>query len=174
MELVQMLGPEAVRASFKVLCKKRLLHDLTRMAVSVYGLPADEVYQALQERERLASTGVGYGIAIPHVHLASADRIAGLFVRLETPVQFGSLDRQPVDLVFTLLGPVEADVGHLKALARVSRKLRNNAVCSKLRSTFDASALHSILTEGEPCTLPGRGSQTLPTRKFFRRALATA
>ena len=101
------------------------------------------------EREALGPTGVGRGVAIPHARFAGVGQVLGLFVRLEKPVDFESIDRQPVDLVFALFAPESAGAEHLKALARVSRTLRSEAVCAKLRSTFDPSALYAILTDGK-------------------------
>lgn len=147
MELSQILGVEAVRAPLKATSKKRLLQDLADMADQVYGLSAEAAYKALTEREALGPTGVGRGVAIPHARFAGVTHVVGLFVRLEKAVDFNSIDRQPVDLVFALFAPEAAGAEHLKALARVSRTLRSDAVCAKLRSTFDPSALYSILTE---------------------------
>ena len=147
MELTQILGPGAVRAPLKATSKKRLLQDLADMAEAVYHLPAETTYRALLDREALGPTGVGRGVAIPHARFAGVDQVIGLFVRLEKPVDFESIDRQPVDLVFALFAPEAAGAEHLKALARVSRTLRSEAVCAKLRSTFDPSALYAILTE---------------------------
>jgi nitrogen PTS system EIIA component len=149
MELSETLGVEAVRAPLKATSKKRLLQDLADLAAAVYGLPAETVYRALLEREALGPTGVGRGVAIPHARFPGVDRVVGLFVRLEKPVDFEAIDRQPVDLVFALFAPENAGAEHLKALARVSRTLRSEAVCAKLRSTFDPSALYAILTEGK-------------------------
>ncbi len=149
MELSQILGPHGVRAPLKATSKKRLLQDIADMAESVYGLPAEAAYKSLMEREALGPTGVGRGVAIPHARFASASNVVGLFVRLEKPVDFESSDRQPVDLVFALFAPGAAGAEHLKALARVSRTLRSEQVCAKLRSTFDASAIYAILTENK-------------------------
>lgn len=149
MELSDILGVEAVRAPLKATSKKRLLQDLAEMAEAVYGLDAATAYKALMDREALGPTGVGRGVAIPHARFAGVDRVTGLFARLEKPVDFESIDRQPVDLVFALFAPENAGAEHLKALARVSRTLRSEAVCAKLRSTFDPSALYAILTDGK-------------------------
>ena len=149
MELSEIIGTDAVRAPLKATSKKRLLQDLADMAESVYGLPAPQVYKSLMEREALGPTGVGRGVAIPHARLAGVSRVVGLFVRLEKPVDFEAIDRQPVDLVFALFAPEAAGADHLKALARVSRTLRSEAICAKLRSTFDPSALYAILTDGK-------------------------
>lgn len=149
MELSEIIGIDAVRAPLKATSKKRLLQDLAEMADVVYGLPAATVHRALMDREGLGPTGVGRGVAIPHARFPGVMRVIGLFVRLEKPVDFESIDRQPVDLVFALFAPEAAGADHLKALARVSRTLRSDAVCTKLRSTFDPSALYAILTEGK-------------------------
>jgi PTS system nitrogen regulatory IIA component len=149
MELSEIIGVDAVRAPLKATSKKRLLTDLADMAESVYHLPQATVYKALMDREALGPTGVGRGVAIPHARFAGVDRVIGLFVRLEKPVDFESIDRQPVDLVFALFAPEMAGAEHLKALARVSRTLRSEAVCAKLRSTYDPLALYTILTEGK-------------------------
>jgi len=149
MELSDILGVEGVRAPLRATSKKRLLQDLADMAGVVYGLAPATVYKALMDREALGPTGVGRGVAIPHARFTGVDHVIGLFVRLEKPVEFESIDRQPVDLVFALFAPESAGADHLKALARVSRTLRSDAVCSKLRSTFDPSALYAILTESK-------------------------
>lgn len=149
MELSHILSIDAVRTPVKATSKKRLLQDLADMAEQVYRLPADTVYRALLDRESLGPTGVGRGVAIPHARFPGVSRVIGLFMRLEKPVDFESIDRQPVDLVFALFAPEAAGAEHLKALARVSRTLRSDAVCAKLRSTFDPSAIYAILTEGK-------------------------
>ena len=149
MELSEIIGVDGVRAPLKATSKKRLLQDLADMAESVYGLPSATVYKALMDREALGPTGVGRGVAIPHARFPGVSDVIGLFTRLEKPVDFEAIDRQPVDLVFALLAPESAGAEHLKALARVSRTLRSEVVCAKLRSTFDPSALYAILTESK-------------------------
>ncbi len=149
MELSDILGVEAVRSPVKATSKKRLLQDLADMAEQVYQLPAETAYKSLMEREALGPTGVGRGVAIPHARFVGVPSVVGLFARLEKPVDFESIDRQPVDLVFALFAPEAAGADHLKALARVSRTLRSEDVCEKLRSTFDSSALYAILTAGK-------------------------
>lgn len=149
MELSEIIGIDSVRAPLKATSKKRLLQDLAEMAETVYGLPAATTHRALMDREALGPTGVGRGVAIPHARFPGVARVIGLFARLEKPVDFESIDRQPVDLVFALFAPEAAGADHLKALARVSRTLRSDAVCTKLRSTFDPSALYAILTDGK-------------------------
>jgi nitrogen PTS system EIIA component len=130
MELSEILGVEAVRAPLKATSKKRLLQELADFAGETYGVPSETVYKALLDREALGPTGVGRGVAIPHARFSGVDRVLGLFVRLEKPVDFEAIDRQPVDLVFTLLAPESAGADHLKALARVSRTLRSETVCA--------------------------------------------
>ena len=126
--------------------------DASGMLQSSSGEPAHalgDTFVVHMDREALGPTGVGRGVAIPHARLAGVPNVIGLFVRLEKPVDFESIDRQPVDLVFALFAPEAAGADHLKALARVSRTLRSEAVCAKLRSTFDPSALYAILTDGK-------------------------
>ena len=147
MELSDIIGVDAVRAPLKATSKKRLLQDLAEMAETVYGLPAETVYKSLMEREGLGPTGVGRGVAIPHARFEGVNRVIGLFARLEKPVDFESIDRQPVDLVFALFAPKDAGVEHLKALALVSRTMRDAATCAKLRANDDPAALHAVLTE---------------------------
>lgn len=147
MELKEILDPKAVRYTSSVSSKKRLLQDIAEQANAVYGLNAIEVFSALQEREALGSTGVGRGIAIPHARFESMDKVIGMFTRLEKPVDFDSVDHQPVDLVFTLLAPAAEGAEHLKALALVSRTLRDKDVCAKLRANDDEQTLYTVLTE---------------------------
>jgi PTS system nitrogen regulatory IIA component len=147
MELSDLITPEGVISPLKATSKKQALQDLAARAEQVTGVPQREIFEALIERERLGSTGVGNGIAIPHAKLPSLERLWGLFARLETPIDFDAIDEQPVDLIFLLLAPVAAGADHLKALARVSRLLRNHAVCDKLRGSTDPSAIYALLTE---------------------------
>ena len=105
--------------------------------------------EALMDRESLGPTGVGQGIALPHARMVGAENVLGIFLRLEKPLNFDAVDRQPVDLVFALIAPENAGVDHLKALALVSRTLRDPSFCAKLRANSDAATLHTILTEVE-------------------------
>ncbi len=148
MELTEILLPEATVQVDKVSSKKRLLQDASRIAHEVYGLPTDDIFAALMARETLGPTAMGNGVAIPHARLPQISKVCGVFIKLDTPLDFEAIDRQPVDLVFVLFAPEAAVTNHLKALARVSRTLRDQATCAKLRSTDDHSALYSILTEG--------------------------
>ncbi len=147
MDLEDLLTPEGVTAHLKVTSKKQALQELSAKAAAVTGLSERAIFETLLERERLGSTGVGQGIAIPHGKLSELTRLHGLFARLETPISFDSVDDQPVDLIFLLLAPESAGADHLKALARVSRLLRNQKMVEKLRATDDASALYALLTE---------------------------
>lgn len=145
--MAEILEAEAVRFATSVSSKKRLLQDISDHAANVYGLSAAQVFSALQDRENLGTTGVGRGVAIPHARFADVDRIVGLFTRIEKPVNFESLDRQPVDLVFTLLAPENDNPEHLQALALVSRTLRSEEICGKLRANTSTETIFSILTE---------------------------
>ncbi|MEM8572099.1 MAG: PTS sugar transporter subunit IIA [Pseudomonadota bacterium] len=147
MELSDIIGVEAVRAPLRVSSKKRLLQDLADMAEALYALPPVSTYKALMDREGLGPTGVGRGVAIPHARFGDVKQVCGLFARLDKPVDFEAVDRQPVDLVFALFAPELAGADHLKALARVSRTLRSEEICNKLRSTFEPAALYAILTD---------------------------
>ena len=147
MEIQDLLAPFSVISPLKAQSKKQLLHDLSIRAAGIVDIPERRIFDTLLERERLGTTGIGQGIAIPHGRLSGLTRIVGLFARLETPLDFQSVDEQPVDLVFLLLTPESAGADHLKALARISRLLRNQAVCEKLRGTAKPEALYAILTE---------------------------
>jgi PTS system nitrogen regulatory IIA component len=148
MDLSDLVKPDAVVPSLKANSKKQALQALAEKAAEMTGLDEREVFETLVQREKLGSTGVGGGIAIPHGKLAKLDRIFGLFARLPKPIDFESLDDQPVDLVFLLLAPESAGADHLKALARVARLFREPGVAGKLRASADKSALYSVLTEG--------------------------
>jgi PTS system nitrogen regulatory IIA component len=153
MNLAQILSAEAVKVEASCPSKRRLFQDLAEMARDCWGLDPVKVNEALLEREALGPTGVGRGVALPHARLSGIDRVRGLFLRLEKPLDFDAVDRQPVDLVFCLLAPSSAGVEHLKALALVSRTLRDAGVCAKLRANSDPATLHTILTEGGPHNL---------------------
>lgn len=148
MDLSSILGPDSVRAVGHLTSKKRILQELADMAAGRLDLPSSQVFDALQDRETLGPTGVGQGVALPHARLNGLGGVRGMFLRLEKPVDFDAVDRKPVDLVFALFAPEESGVDHLKALAVVSRTLRDRGICSKLRSTDDPAALYAILTEG--------------------------
>jgi PTS system nitrogen regulatory IIA component len=147
MELSSILKPEAVKAVGTMSSKKRLFQHLGEVAAAAYGLSASDVVDALQERESLGPTGVGHGVALPHARLEGVTEVVGTFLRLEKPMDFEAVDRQPVDLVFALFAPLDSGVEHLKALALVSRTMRDPAICAKLRANEDPAALHAVLTE---------------------------
>jgi nitrogen PTS system EIIA component len=146
MDISTILRTEAVKTVSAISSKKRLFHELGDLAAQVYGLKSAEVATALQERESLGPTGVGGGIALPHARLDGLPQVHGLFIRVEKLLDFESVDRQPVDLVFALLAPQDAGVEHLKALAVVSRTMRDPALCAKLRANSDPQTLHTLLT----------------------------
>ncbi len=147
MQLSDLIGTNSVVANLKAGSKKQALQELSQMAAKLTGVPARDVFATLLQRERLGSTGVGQGIAIPHGKIAQLDRLYGIFARLETPIDFDAMDDQRVDLVFLLLAPESAGADHLKALARISRLLRDPGVIEKLRGSTESSALYAILTE---------------------------
>ncbi|SES09482.1 PTS IIA-like nitrogen-regulatory protein PtsN [Tranquillimonas rosea] len=148
MQLSTLLKPSAVRVIGTLSSKKRLFQELGDIAASVHGLRTQDVVEALLEREGLGPTGVGQGVALPHARLAGLESVQGAFVRLEKPIEFDAVDRKPVDLVFALFAPEDAGVEHLKALATVSRTMRDSALCTKLRANVDPLTLHAVLTEG--------------------------
>lgn len=147
MELSKLLTPNAVRVLGQLTSKKRLFQELGEIAAQAYGLSSALAIDGLQEREALGPTGVGHGIALPHARLEDLKGIIGVFVRLEKPLDYDSVDRQPVDLVFGLFAPKDSGVDHLKALALVSRTMRDASVVAKLRANSDPAKLHAILTE---------------------------
>lgn len=147
MEINDLISSEMVVANLKATSKKQVLQDLARRAADAAGLHERAVFDVLMERERLGTTGVGNGIAIPHGKLPDIERLHGLFARLEQPVDFQAIDERPVDLIFLLLAPESAGADHLKALAKVSRVLRDGGICDKLRGTDTSEALYAILTE---------------------------
>lgn len=149
MEISTILRPEAVRVLSGVSSKKRLMHELGGIAETAYGVTLSEAVDALQEREGLGPTGVGHGVALPHARLSGLEDVVGALVLLEKPIDFGSVDRQPVDLAFALFAPHDAGVEHLKALALVSRTLRDSSICAKLRSNSDPATLYTIVTEAQ-------------------------
>lgn len=147
MALAGLLQQNAIIPGLKVNSKKQLLQELAAKASKITGLSEREIFDVILQRERLGSTGVGNGIAIPHGKLEDLPAIVGIFARLETPVNFEALDDQPVDLVFLLLAPEGAGADHLKALSRIARVLRDQDVVARLRTTDSASALYTFLDE---------------------------
>ncbi|MCB1423443.1 MAG: PTS IIA-like nitrogen regulatory protein PtsN [Nitratireductor sp.] len=149
MDLNDLIGPDDVFAGVKASCKKSLLQDLADKASRKTGVPSETVFQTLLEREKLGSTGIGNGIAIPHGRLKGLDGITGIAVQLAKPVDFEAMDDQPVDLVILLLAPEDSGADHLKALARIARVLKQPNKLSKLRAASDSAAVYALLTSEE-------------------------
>ena len=147
MNLGDLIAPEAVKPSVKVKDKKQLLAELSVFAASISGLQEREIFDVLLQRERLGSTGLGQGVAIPHGKMSGLRQIVGVFARLAEPVDFDAADGEPVDIVFLLLAPEGAGADHLKSLACISRFLRDGVAVTKLRSSRDAAALYAVLTQ---------------------------
>ena len=148
MDLSDLVTPEAILPSLKANSKKQVLQAIAEKAAALTSVDERDIFETLVKREKLGSTGVGGGIAIPHGKLAKLDRIFGLFARLPKPIDFEALDETPVDLIFLLLAPENAGADHLKALARIARLFREPGVVGKLRASSDQSALFAVLTEG--------------------------
>jgi PTS system nitrogen regulatory IIA component len=138
-----------VVASLKATSKKQALQELAKTAAAITGMPERAIFDVLLERERLGTTGVGNGIAIPHGKLPELNQLYGVFARLDRSIDFDSIDDQPVDLIFLLLAPESAGADHLKALARVSRLLRDKGMCEKLRATSTSDGLYALLSDSE-------------------------
>jgi PTS system nitrogen regulatory IIA component len=149
MALAGLLQQNAILPAMKANSKKQLLQELAAKASKITGLPEREIFDVILQRERLGSTGVGNGIAIPHGKLAHLSTIVGIFARLESPVDFEALDDQPVDLVFLLLAPEGAGADHLKALSRIARVLRDPEMVAKLRATDSASGIYAFLSDDQ-------------------------
>ncbi len=147
MRLTDFVSPEAIFANVRANNKKQLLQELSQRAAKLSGLDEREIFDALLHRERLGSTGIGEGVAIPHGKLAKVKTIFGIFARLERPIGFESLDGAPVDLVFLLIAPEASGADHLKALACVARVLRDPTLVSAVRATRDADALFSLFDQ---------------------------
>jgi nitrogen PTS system EIIA component len=150
MEIADLITPSRVVAQLRAANKKQALQELAKRAAVMTGIQERTIYDVLIERERLGSTGIGMGIGIPHGRLPGLDTLCGIFARLDRPVPFDAIDDQPVDLIFLLLAPEGAGADHLKALARVSRLLRDRTVCEKLRGTDNADALYALLIDRTP------------------------
>ena len=147
MALAGLLHQNAIIPAMRANSKKQLLQELAAKAAKITGLAEREIFDVILQRERLGSTGVGNGIAIPHGKLNNLPSIIGIFARLDTPVDFEALDDQPVDLVFLLLAPEGAGADHLKALSRIARVLRDHDMVAKIRSSDSASAIYTLLNE---------------------------
>jgi PTS system nitrogen regulatory IIA component len=149
MDLSELILPGNVSSGLKATSKKKVLLELAARAAHITGLAERQIFDVLTERERLGTTGVGNGIAIPHGKLPGLDRLYGFFAQIDQPVDFDSIDGQPVDLVFLLLAPESVGADHLKALAKVSRLLRDGGMCEKLRGSGNPDALYALLTESD-------------------------
>lgn len=147
MQISAILKPGAVKVVTHLTSKKRLFQDLGDLAAGAHGISAAAAVDGLQERETLGPTGVGHGIALPHARIDGLQDVVGVFIRLERALDFDSVDRQPVDLVFALFAPKDSGVDHLKALALVSRTMRDPQICAKLRANSDPATLFALLTE---------------------------
>ena len=152
MELTELLTPESIVSNLKVTSKKQVLQELSKRIAKIIDCDERFIVDVLLEREKLGTTGVGDGIAIPHGKLGSLKKLHGFFARLERPVDFDSVDERPVDLIFLLLAPESAGSDHLKALARISRLLRDKSNCDKLRGSNNTEALYALLTESARST----------------------
>jgi len=150
MDIADLITPRSVVAQLRATNKKQALQELAKRAAAMTGIQERTIYDVLIERERLGSTGIGTGIGIPHGRLPGLEKLCGIFARLDRPVPFDAIDDQPVDLIFLLLAPEGAGADHLKALARVSRLLRDRTVCEKLRGTDNADALYALLIDRTP------------------------
>jgi PTS system nitrogen regulatory IIA component len=146
MPLTELLTPAAVIPALRVNSKKQALQELASRAAELTGQNERSLLEVLIQREKLGSTAVGNGIAIPHGKLANLSQLFGMFARMARPIEFEALDEQPVDLVFLLLAPEGAGADHLKALARVARLLREPGIAAKLRESNDADTLYAVLT----------------------------
>src|SRR5947209_8841742 len=145
MPLPDLVAPNAIMPALKINSKKQALQEIAAKAAQLTGQNERAVFEVLLQREKLGSTGVGNGIAIPHGKLPKLNKLFGLFARLDRPIDFEALDGQAVDLVFLLLAPETAGADHLKALARVARLLRDPDIARKLRESHDAEALYAVL-----------------------------
>lgn len=147
MEIADLVTPASVIANLRAANKRQALQELAKRAAALTGRHERAIFEVLLERERLNTTGIGNGTALPHGRLAELPRLYGLFARLEKPIDFEAIDNQPVDLIFMLLTPASAGADHLKALARISRLLRDKVVCDKLRGTDRSDALYALLSD---------------------------
>ena len=150
MPTTDLVAPNAIIPALRVNGKKQALQEISAKAAALTGQPERTILEILLQREKLGSTGVGNGVAIPHGKLAKLNQVFGLFARLERPVDFEALDGQPVDLIFLLLAPEGAGADHLKALARIARLLRDPELAKKLREAREAEAIYAVLAMPSP------------------------
>lgn len=147
MDLSDLLVIDAILPRLKAGNKKQALQEMAAKAATLTGRDERDIFETLMQREKLGSTGVGHGVAIPHGKLAGLDRLVGVFALLDRPIDFDSLDGEPVNVMFLLLAPESAGADHLKALARIARVLRDEETAAKLRAADDAAAMYTLLTE---------------------------
>ena len=147
MEISDLVSPESVISKLRARSKKQALQELSKRLAPLVHQDEGAIFDVLLEREKLGTTGVGTGIAIPHGKLPDLDKLHGMFARLEHPIDFEAIDEQPVDLIFLLLAPESAGADHLKALARVSRLLRDSSACESLRKAESSNDIYSLLTK---------------------------
>ena len=147
MLITDLVAPEAILPALKVNNKKQALQELAARAAELSGQNERSIFEVLLQREKLGTTAVGYGVAIPHGKLPKLEKLFGLFARLERPIDFEAMDGQPVDLIFLLLAPESAGADHLRALSRIARMLRDPAIVHKLRATNDSAGLYAILCD---------------------------
>jgi len=148
MEIADLVTPASVIANLRAANKRQALQELAKRSAALTGRHERAIFELLLERERLNTTGIGNGTALPHGRLPDLPRLYGLFARLERPIDFEAIDNHPVDLIFMLLAPASAGADHLKALARIARLFREPGVVGKLRASADKSALYAVLTTG--------------------------
>ena len=146
MHIASLLPPEAVVASLSARDKKQALKLLSAHASNLSGLSEREIYAVLLEREQVGCTGMGSGVCIPHGRFTNLTKLHAIFARLEKPIDFGAADGKPVDLLFLLLSPALANTDHIKALAIISRQLRDKVLCEALRKAPDAKTIYHLLT----------------------------
>lgn len=149
MDLTDLTSAEAVFPQLRASSKKNFLQEISQKMSPLVGADHRELFAALLERERLGSTGMGRGVAIPHCRLPNVTKLVGGFAQLETPIDFESVDGDPVDLIYVLIAPESAGSDHLKALARISRALRDQTMCQKLRGARDAAAVYALFADHE-------------------------
>lgn len=147
MQIGDLLDRNAIALRVSAANKRQLLAVVAEIAARNLGLDAANILDALAEREQAGSTGVGHGVAAPHARLKGLQRMRGVFLRMDQPVAFESVDDQPVDLIFALFAPIDAGSEHLRALARVSRLLRQADLRRQLRQARTADAIHALLVQ---------------------------
>jgi PTS system nitrogen regulatory IIA component len=151
MALADLIPHGGVHVDLGATSRKQALQAMSEIAADLTGLAPRAIFDAVLQREKLGSTGVGQGVAIPHARLSGVNEVVGVFARLRTPVDFESIDGRPADLIFMLIAPEDAGAEHLKALARVSRLLRREDVRQRLRAAPDNDAVQAVLA-GEPAS----------------------